>query len=93
LGLSTVLPPRERVDLNEAKEKWVNVWNGSRNLHAMWQLYGNKICTGAPQRFDHMPLLISKLQRDLFEMSQSTIANLCDPDWKCGLLCNVNKFP
>ncbi len=26
-------------------------------------------------------------------MHQSTIPNLCDPDWKFGLLCNVSKFP
>ena len=57
------------------------------------QLYGNRICTLALERFEHMPLLISKLQRDLFEMHQSTSANLCDPDWNIGLLCNVNKFP
>ena len=24
LNMSTVLPPKERVDLNEAKDKWVN---------------------------------------------------------------------
>ena len=47
LSMSTVLPPRERVDLNEAKDKWVSYWNGSLSLHAMFQLYGNKICTHA----------------------------------------------
>ena len=58
-----------------------------------FQLYGNKICTLALERFDHMPLLISKLQMDLFEMRQSTISNLCAPDRKCGLRCNVSTCP
>ena len=40
-----------------------------------------------------MPLLISKLQRDVFDMHQSTISSWSSPDWKCGLFCNVNKFP
>ena len=40
-----------------------------------------------------MPLLMSKLQRDLCEMHQSTMSNLCAPDWKFWLLCNVHKFP
>ena len=26
-------------------------------------------------------------------MHQCTMAGLCDPDWKVGLLCNVNIFP
>ena len=58
LNMSIVLPPKERVDLNEAKYKRVN---------------------------------FSKLQRDLFEMHQRTMATMCGPDWKFGLLCNVNK--
>ena len=93
LALSTVLPPKERVDLNEAKDKWVNFWTGSLNLHAMFQLYGNKICMVAPERFYQMPFLTSKLQRGLFDMHSRTMAKLCDPDWKLVLLCNVNKFP
>jgi hypothetical protein len=40
-----------------------------------------------------MSLLMSKLQRDLFEMHQSSIASICDADWKFWLLCNVNQFP
>ena len=59
----------------------------------MFQLYGNKICMLAPERFDHMPFLISKLQRGVFEMHQSTLTNMCVPDWKLGLVCTVNKFP
>ena len=47
----------------------------------------------APERFDHMPLLISKLQRDSIEMHQCTMAKVCCPNWKFGLFCNVNKFP
>ena len=38
LGLTTALPPKERVDLNEAKDKWVSYWNGSLRWHAMFQL-------------------------------------------------------
>ena len=91
--MSTVLPPRERVDLNDAKDKWVSFWNGSLSLHAMFQLYGNKICMVVLERFDHMPLLVSKLQRDLLEMRQPTMSNVCAPDWKFGLLCNAAKFP
>ena len=58
----------------------------------MLQIYVNKICMSDPERFDHMPLLISKLQRDLFDMRQSTISNLCAPDWKFGLCTRWQDF-
>ena len=66
--------------MNEAKGKWLKYQNGRLTLHTMFQHYGNKICIHAPERYDRMPLLISKLQRNLLEMRQSTISNLCYPE-------------
>ena len=44
----------------------------------------------ALERFDHMPLLISKLQRDLFEMHQGTMANVW-PKYHMVLECNCEN--
>ncbi len=76
LALSTILPPKERVALNEAKDKWTSFWNGSLTLHGLFQLYGDRICMVASERFDQMPKIISKLQWDLFEMCPCTRANI-----------------
>ena len=80
LAMSIVLAPRERVDLNEAKDKWVSFQNGPPTLHGLFQLYGNKICTLAHERFDPMPLLIAQLQSDLVDAHQCAMAELCGPD-------------
>ena len=85
LGLSTVLPPRERVGLNEAKDKRVSFLSGSLTLHAMFQLYGNKVLHGCPLRgFTPCLCTFSKSQRGLFDMHQYTICKMCDLGWKCG---------
>ena len=44
LAQSTILPPKERVDFNEANDKWTNFWRGALALQDMFVLYGNKIC-------------------------------------------------
>ena len=42
-GLSTILPPRERADLLEAKDKCVSFGNASLTLHCLFQLYGKTV--------------------------------------------------
>ena len=79
--------------MKETTDKWTNFLNGALPLQDMSQLYGNKICWVAPERFGQMPKLISNLQRDLLVMHQCSMATVSDPDWKSGLLFNVNKFP
>ena len=54
--------------MNEDKDEWLSYWNGNLSLHAMFQLYDTKMCMLALERFDHMPLPIYELQRDLFDM-------------------------
>ena len=44
LAQSTILPPRERVDFNETKDKWTNFWKWTLAWHDMFVIFGNKIC-------------------------------------------------
>ena len=79
--------------MKETTDKWTNFLNGALPLQDMSQLYGNTICWVAPGRFGQMPKLISNLQRDLLVMHHGNMATASDPDWKFGLLFNVNKLP
>ena len=68
MAATTTLPTQERLDYRETKQGWESYFKGDMTLKELMVSYGKNLALVAPDRMEQMPRIISKVQRDLFEL-------------------------
>jgi hypothetical protein len=81
MAATTTLPTPERLDYRETKQGWESYFKGDMTLKELMVSYGKNLVLVAPDRMEHMPRIISKVQRDLFEL------HMGDDKATCSCVC------
>ena len=81
MAATTTLPTQERLDYRETKQGWESYFKGDMTLKELMVSYGKNLVLVAPERMEHMPRIISKVQRDLFEL------HMGDDKATCSCVC------
>ena len=96
LSMAPGIPPKARVDLEEAKRIWPKFWEGQCTIQELQAHFKcHSICMLAPERSKEHVLVCYKLMRDLLELwaQEHFQPWKTQEEWKFSLLMNVHRFP
>ena len=85
--------PNNRAPLQEGLATWVNYFKGKQTMRELLSNHGGSVCLVAPERLEHMPMIIGKVQRDLMELHLADILGIQEDTWRFGILVNAPRFP